>query len=175
MHWFLPTRTQHSSARTHAHTTSLIRQADVAGNGRGNADKADDDENVDDRDDDDYSAGHGYAHGGDAAANAEAEDAGDVQARVAAYGRLSGKTNRVQPPSLPKPRAQKVRCVSECVGAHASATAAVLGSCLAEAVLVLERRLLPARNYRTCALLETRQVNCSTAHNSKFCRGFASP
>lgn len=63
---------------------------------------------------DDYhadSTGHG-AYGGDAATNAEAED---VQARVAAYGRLSGKMNKVQVPSLPKAKAQKVRCVSACM------------------------------------------------------------
>lgn len=103
---------------TRAHTRP---QAEPVGNGRGNTenDNDDDDDGVEMEDDSgDYHAnsggGGGYgARGGDTAlASAEAVDADDVQARVAAYGRLSGKTNKVQVPSLPKPRAQKVRCVS---------------------------------------------------------------
>ena len=106
-------------SRVHAHTRP---QAEPVGNGRGtteNGNNDDDDDDVEMEDDSgDYHAnsggGGGYgARGGDTAlASAEAVDAGDVQARVAAYGRLSGKTNKVQVPSLPKPRAQKVRCVS---------------------------------------------------------------
>lgn len=107
-------------ARARAHDTQRTRthpQAEVVGNGRGNNDGIDDDEDDDDDNDlqRDYRANftsYGAPGGVDAAGNAEAEDMDDdVQARVSAYGRLSGsgKTNKVTVPSLPKPRAQKVR------------------------------------------------------------------
>eukprot|EP00903_Cladosiphon_okamuranus_P005847 g5787.t1 len=88
---------------------SELPKAELVGIGRGNPENDNDvADDVDGEMEDDYhpeATGYG-AHGGDAAANAEAED---VQARVAAYGRLSGKTNKVQVPSVPKPRAQKAK------------------------------------------------------------------
>lgn len=97
-----------------------MKQAERVENGR--RDEISDNNSKDDREH--YRSEPASFPSFDAAADAEAQEE-DVQARVAAYGRLAAK--KVPVPSLPKPRAQKVRegfgrcsscvcgCVSVCV------------------------------------------------------------